>query len=59
MERIPILYKGEDFLLLFQYASGYCEIVKDGEAIHQIKLVHFSEVILKTNDKNQGDLYAV
>jgi len=42
MDRIT--FQGKDYILLFKYESGYCEIVKEGERNHQILLVHFSEI---------------
>ncbi|MFC4802041.1 hypothetical protein ACFPA1_22235 [Neobacillus sp. GCM10023253] len=47
MERTPVLYQGKDYILLIKYASGYCEIVEDGEPNHNVKLVHFSDLKLK------------
>ncbi|WP_223594652.1 hypothetical protein [Neobacillus bataviensis] len=46
MERIPVIYQGENYLLLHQYACGYCEIIEDGESNYKVKLVHFSELKL-------------
>ena len=45
MDRTPITFQGKDYILLFKYESGYCEIVKEGERNHQILLVHFSEIM--------------
>ncbi|MGG1400189.1 hypothetical protein ABE288_20555 [Bacillus salipaludis] len=47
MERIPVTFQGKDYIMIFQYASGYCEIVEEGEPNHKVKLVHFSELKLK------------
>ncbi|MED1469833.1 hypothetical protein [Bacillus salipaludis] len=47
MERIPVVFKGKDYFMIFQYSSGYCEIVEEGEPNHNVKLVHFSELTLK------------
>ncbi|WP_160724889.1 hypothetical protein [Bacillus sp. USDA818B3_A] len=44
MERTPITFQGKDYILLYQYESGYCEIVKVGEQYNQILLVHLSEI---------------
>lgn len=44
MKRIHVNFQGKDYIMLCQYASGYCEIVKEGETKQQIKLVHFSEL---------------
>jgi hypothetical protein len=49
MDRIPILYQGKDYFLLFRYESGYCEIQKEGERSHQVILVHISEIQSKPN----------
>jgi hypothetical protein len=47
MEGLPVIYQGKDYILICQYASGYCEIVEEGKAHHKIKLVHFSELKLR------------
>lgn len=47
MNRIPVIFHGQDYLILFQNASGYCEIIKAGEPNSIKELVHFSELILK------------
>jgi len=47
VNRTPVTYKGKDYTMLFQHASGYCEIVEDGEPNQQVKLVHFSELLLR------------
>ncbi|MBT2697243.1 hypothetical protein J7E79_07440 [Bacillus sp. ISL-40] len=44
MERIPVIFQGKDYIMIFQYASGYCEIVEEVELNFKIKLVHFSEL---------------
>ncbi|NRD76805.1 hypothetical protein HPT25_04775 [Bacillus sp. BRMEA1] len=49
MERISVTFEGEDYILLFRYESGFCEIVKEGSRLHHVKLVHLSEVILKSH----------
>lgn len=48
MERIPVIFQGKDYFIIFQYASGYCEIIiQEGEPNYKVKLVHFSELKLK------------
>jgi hypothetical protein len=47
MYRIPVIFQGQDYLILFQNASGYCEIIKAGEPNPKKELVHFSELVLK------------
>jgi len=47
VKRIPVIYQGKEYVIIFQYESGYCEIVEDGEHNHNVKLVHFSELKLK------------
>ena len=51
MERIPVIFQGKDYLILVQYDSGYCEILKEGETKHQVQLVHFSELKIKNIQK--------
>ncbi|WP_156431134.1 hypothetical protein [Bacillus sp. FJAT-29814] len=53
MKRIPVIYKGKEYFLLIQYASGYCEIVEDEEnTYNRVKLVHFSEITYKQLQEN-------
>lgn len=47
MNKIPVIFQGQDYLILFQNASGYCEIIKAGEPDPKKELVHFSELVLK------------
>ncbi|WP_165976252.1 hypothetical protein [Bacillus salipaludis] len=47
MEKIPVIFQGKDYIMIFQYASGYCEIIEEGEPNYKVKLVHFSELKLK------------
>ncbi|MGG1398480.1 hypothetical protein ABE288_11810 [Bacillus salipaludis] len=47
MEKTPVIYEGKNYIILFQYASGYCEIVKEGEPNQKSILVHFSELKIK------------
>jgi len=47
MKSIPVIFEGKEYIMFIQYASGYCEIIKQGESYHKIKLVHFSELGLK------------
>jgi hypothetical protein len=30
LTKIPVIFEGKDFILLHQYASGYCEITEEG-----------------------------
>lgn len=54
LTKIPVIFEGKDFILLHQYASGYCEITEEGSPHNGIKLVHFSELIFKgLNELNQ------
>ncbi|WP_335465320.1 hypothetical protein [Neobacillus drentensis] len=46
MTKIPVIFKGKKFILLYQYSSGYCEITEEGSNYRDIKLVHFSELTL-------------
>ncbi|WP_215020869.1 hypothetical protein [Bacillus sp. ISL-40] len=45
--KIQVIFEGKDYIMLYQYASGYCEIVEDGARNGQVKLVHFTELSLK------------
>jgi hypothetical protein len=47
VKSIPVIFEGKENIMLIQYASGYFEIMKQGEPNHKIKLVHFSELELK------------
>ncbi|TWE06388.1 hypothetical protein FB550_102410 [Neobacillus bataviensis] len=47
MTNISVIYEGKDYILLHQYSSGYCEITEEWAPYRNIKLVHFSELILK------------
>ncbi|TWD97500.1 hypothetical protein FB550_110105 [Neobacillus bataviensis] len=43
MKYIDVMYGGKEYLLLFEYDSGYCEIQeKDNQ--YNIKLVNVSEL---------------
>lgn len=44
MEKARVYFQGKEYILLNHYASGYCEIVEDGELNNQVKLVHFYEL---------------
>ncbi|MBT2725793.1 hypothetical protein J7E63_02440 [Bacillus sp. ISL-75] len=44
MEKTRVYFQGKEYILLIQYASGYCEIVETGALNNQVKLVHFSEL---------------
>lgn len=43
MKYIDVIYGGKEYLLLFEYASGYCEIQEKNNH-YNIKLVHVSEL---------------
>jgi hypothetical protein len=47
MSITPVIFEGKDYILLHQYASGFCEVKEQGEDYKDIKLVHFSELIFK------------
>jgi hypothetical protein len=47
VKRIPVIYQGKEYVIIFQYESGYCEIVEEGEPNQNVKLVHSSELKLK------------
>ncbi|PLS04016.1 hypothetical protein [Neobacillus cucumis] len=47
MTKIPVIFEGKDYIMLHQYSSGYCEITEEGASYKEIKLVHFSELIIK------------
>ena len=47
MEIEFVIYQGEEYRLLHQYDSGYCEINKDESLYSEIKLVHISELSSK------------
>lgn len=40
-----VLYNGKKYIILYKYTSGYCEI-REVESIHNIQLVHQSEVTI-------------
>lgn len=44
---MTVIYNGKEYVLLQQYASGYCEIMQEGAEYKDIKLVHFSELTMK------------
>ncbi|QNF29907.1 MULTISPECIES: hypothetical protein [Metabacillus] len=44
MECKFVLYKGEQYRLIHQYDSGYCEIKKNGSSLYNTELVHMSEL---------------
>jgi len=48
-----VTYQGEQYYVLKQYDSGYCEIQKDKTMYHEIKLVHVSELseVIETEKK--------
>jgi len=43
MKYIDVIYGGKKYVLLFEYASGYCEIQEKNNQ-YNIKLVHVSEI---------------
>ena len=47
MENKFVIYQGEEYRLLHQYDSGYCEINKSESLYSDIKLVHISELSVK------------
>lgn len=49
-----VIYQGEEYYVLKQYTSGYCEIQKDRTMYHQIKLVHISELSEVIDKKKEG-----
>lgn len=45
LEKIPVIYQGENYIMFVQYVSGFCEIVEEGDySYRHIKLVHISEL---------------
>ncbi|MBM7653379.1 hypothetical protein JOC76_002839 [Neobacillus cucumis] len=44
MTKIPVIFEGKNFLILYQYSSGYCEISEEDNHYRNIKLVHISEL---------------
>ncbi|MGG3466879.1 hypothetical protein ABES02_04975 [Neobacillus pocheonensis] len=47
MEKLLVIYNGKEYVILQQYASGFCEISEEGAPHQEIILVHFSELSLK------------
>lgn len=47
MERLPVIYQGKLYMLLYQDSSGFCGIVEQGSSNDYVKVVHFSELQLK------------
>lgn len=47
VDKMHVIYQGKEYLLIFQHASGYCEIIKEDGQSQQVKLVHFSELKFK------------
>lgn len=47
MGQMIVIFEGEEYIILHQYASGYCEIRSEEGFNHEVKLVHFSELKLK------------
>ncbi|WP_197282589.1 hypothetical protein [Bacillus sp. FJAT-18017] len=44
MENLPVLYQGKEYLLIIQYASGFCEVIEKGDLSNKVELVHFTEL---------------
>lgn len=49
-----VTYQDEQYYVLKQYESGYCEIQKDRTMYHEIKLVHVSELSEVIEVKKEG-----
>ncbi|ULT59273.1 hypothetical protein L1999_12405 [Neobacillus drentensis] len=49
MDKIIVIYKGKEYMIIHQFASGYCEIAELTKGQHEIELVHFSELTLTLN----------
>nr|WP_263327384.1 hypothetical protein [Neobacillus sp. Marseille-Q6967] len=47
MEKLPVIYQGKLYIMLYQDSSGFCGIVKQGSPSNHVKVVHFSELQLK------------
>lgn len=48
MRKVVVMYEGKEYIILHQHASGFCEIVEEGAENKEVKLVHFSELTLKS-----------
>jgi hypothetical protein len=46
VDNIQVSYQGKDYIILHEYSSGFCEIIQEGKRNWDIKLVHFTELIL-------------
>lgn len=49
LKSLPVIYREKRYLLLEQYASGFCEVVEEREPYSKVELVHFSESGLCTD----------
>ena len=49
-----VIYQDEEYYVLKQYDSGYCEIQKDKTMYHEIKLIHVSELSEVIDKKQEG-----
>lgn len=47
MGQLIVIFEGEEYIILHQHACGYCEIIKENDFNHLVKLVNFSELKLK------------
>ncbi|WHX98514.1 hypothetical protein [Neobacillus sp. DY30] len=47
MGLLLVIFEGQEYIILHQYACGYCEIRKEDSYNQEVKLVHFSELKLK------------
>jgi hypothetical protein len=45
MKDIQVIYDGKEYIILYKYTSGYCEIQEKNNQFN-IKLVHVSELDL-------------
>lgn len=43
MKDIQVIYAGKEYIILYKYASGYCEI-QEKNNLFNIKLVHVSQL---------------
>lgn len=44
MGKTRVIYEGKEYILIYQYSSGYCEIREEGTLKGNVLLVHFSEL---------------
>lgn len=44
VKNLSVLYLGKEYLLIYQHASGFCEVIKVGDSSKKVELVHFSEL---------------